>query len=50
MVDGKREDIQGKGIKARKGGKKVEKKAHPMFEKKPRNFRVGNSVKQVLSV
>ena len=44
MVDGKREGIQGKGIKARKGGKKVEKKTHPMFEKKPRNFRVGNSV------
>ena len=33
----------GKGIKNKKV-KKVEKKAHPFFEKKPRNFRVGNSV------
>ena len=36
--------IQGKGVKAKKGAKKVEKKANPLFEKKPRNFRVGNNV------
>ena len=44
MVDGKRVDIQGKGIKTKKASKKVEKKAHPLFEKKPRNFRIGNNV------
>jgi large subunit ribosomal protein L7Ae len=36
--------IQGKGIKGKKGAKKVEKKTHPLFQSKPRNFRVGNSI------
>ena len=31
-------------MKAKKGAKKVEKKANPLFEKRPRNFRVGNNV------
>ena len=35
---------QVKGVKAKKGAKKVEKKVNPLFEKKPRNFRVGNNV------
>jgi large subunit ribosomal protein L7Ae len=34
----------GKGQKVKKGGKKVEKKSNPLFEKRPRNFRIGNSV------
>lgn len=36
--------IQAKGIKAKKGAKKVEKKVNPLFEKRPRNFRVGNAI------
>jgi len=36
--------MQAKGVKAKKGAKKVEKKVNPLFEKKPRNFRVGNSI------
>ncbi len=36
--------MQAKGVKAKKGAKKVEKKANPLFEKRPRNFRVGNSI------
>lgn len=36
--------MQAKGIKGKKGTKKVEKKAHPLFDKKPRNFRIGNNV------
>ena len=44
MVDGKKGLRQGKGIKGKKGAKKVEKKAHPLFEKRPRNFRIGNHV------
>jgi large subunit ribosomal protein L7Ae len=36
--------MQAKGTKAKKGAKKVEKKVNPLFEKKPRNFRVGNSI------
>ena len=36
--------IQGKGTKGKKGSKKVEKKANPLFEKRPRNFRLGNNV------
>ena len=31
-------------MKAKKGAKKVEKKVNPLFEKRPRNFRVGNSI------
>lgn len=34
----------GKGVKGKKGGKKVEKRANPLFEKRPRNFRLGNHV------
>lgn len=34
----------GKGQKVKKGGKKVEKRANPLFEKRPRNFRIGNNV------
>jgi len=41
---GKYQIIQAKGVKAKKGGKKVEKKTNPLFEKRPRNFRVGNSI------
>jgi len=36
--------MQAKGPKAKKGVKKVEKKVNPLFEKRPRNFRVGNNV------
>jgi hypothetical protein len=36
--------MQAKGVKAKKGAKKVEKKVNPLFEKRPRNFRVGNSI------
>jgi large subunit ribosomal protein L7Ae len=35
---------QAKGTKAKKGAKKVDKKVNPLFEKRPRNFRVGNSI------
>jgi large subunit ribosomal protein L7Ae len=35
---------QAKGPKTKKGGKKVEKKSNPLFEKRPRNFRIGNNV------
>ncbi len=31
-------------MKAKKGAKRVEKKVNPLFEKRPRNFRVGNSI------
>jgi len=41
---GKYQIIQAKGVKAKKGTKKVEKKTNPLFEKRPRNFRVGNSI------
>jgi len=43
-IYGKNIFIQAKGVKAKKGGKKVEKKTNPLFEKRPRNFRVGNSI------
>ena len=33
-----------KAAKGKKGVKKVEKKVNPLFEKRPRNFRVGNDV------
>lgn len=36
--------MQAKGVKAKKGAKKVERKVNPLFEKRPRNFRVGNSI------
>lgn len=36
--------IQAKGIKAKKGVKKTERKGNPLFEKRPRNFRVGNDI------
>ena len=35
---------QAKGVKAKKGAKKLDKKTNPLFEKRPRNFRVGNNV------
>ena len=34
----------GKGAKGKRAVKKVEKKANPLFEKRPRNFRVGNNI------
>lgn len=34
----------GKGTKGKRAVKKVEKKAHPLFQSRPRNFRVGNSI------
>ena len=33
-----------KGTKAKRSVKKVEKKANPLFEKRPRNFRLGNNI------
>ena len=36
--------MQAKGQKGKKGAKKVEKRSNPLFEKKPRNFRIGNNV------
>ena len=34
----------GKGAKGKRAVKKVEKKANPLFEKRPRNFRLGNNI------
>jgi len=34
----------GKATKGKKSVKKVEKKANPLFEKRPRNFRLGNNI------
>jgi large subunit ribosomal protein L7Ae len=34
----------GKGSKAKRAVKKVEKKANPLFVKAPRNFRLGNDI------
>jgi large subunit ribosomal protein L7Ae len=31
-------------VKGKKGAKKVEKRVNPLFEKRPRNFRVGNAI------
>ena len=36
--------IQAKKTGAKKGAKKVEKAVNPLFEKRSRNFRVGNSI------
>ena len=33
-----------KGAKGKRAVKKVEKKANPLFEKRPKNFRVGNDI------
>ena len=41
---GKQCCMQPKGQKGKKGAKKIEKKTNPLFEKRPRNFRVGNNV------
>ena len=34
----------GKGAKSKRVAKKAERKSHPLFESKPRNFRPGNSI------
>ena len=34
----------GKGAKGKRSVKRVEKKANPLFEKRPRNFRLGNNI------
>lgn len=34
----------GKGAKNKRVAKKGEKKSHPLFQSKPRNFRIGNDI------
>jgi len=34
----------GKGAKGKRAVKKVEQKANPLFEKAPKNFRLGNDI------
>lgn len=36
--------IMGKGAKGKRAVKKVDKRPNPLFEKRPRNFRVGNDI------